>query len=257
MADPKKLAQALIQPKQINDGSGGIISNVLDLFPLQVRTLVQTAIGDRSSITENKLKESELQKLADAIKTSRTYKSTLLDLNKNNMLNDLQKEEYKQFFPNEKSVDYFNSGNGSVQYDDYYNSNQANSDWNIGPSGAIRNTLGKFTYNIDPNGNVRVKDRYDFTGDKVEGLPNEVANTHRYEQMSMPEKLATLLKETVYMPKVGFDPALGVKSLPSRVGNAFIGNAGREININLPNKFNVNPTETDLYYTKKSLLGNK
>lgn len=254
MADSKKLAQAIIKSKPNNTG---LMNNVLEMFPLQIRTLGETVLGNNTPITENNLTDSELSKLADAIRASRTYKSTLLDLNKNNMLNEWQKEEYKHFFPDKKAVDYFNSGNGSVQYDDYYNSNQGKSDWNLMPSGAIRNTLGKFTYNTDSNGNISVKDRYDFTGDKVEGLPNEVANTRRYESMSTPEKLATLIRETVYMPKVGFDPILGLKSLPSRAGNAIIGNEGRDINISLPKQLNINPNSQDLYYTKKSLLQNK
>jgi hypothetical protein len=225
------------------------------LAPLQVRTLIGTMAGNRSDITEKQLTKSELQQVANTIKASRTYKETLLRLKENDNLNDWQKEEYNRFFPNKEAVAHFKSGAGSVQYDDYYNSDQGASDWNMAPSGAIRNTLGKFTYRTNEKGEIIVSDKYNFTGDKIEGLPNKVADTHRYEAMNIPEKIKTVAEETLYIPGVGVDPALGIRSLPSRVGNAFIGNKGRNVEIKLDKNYNVIPSEQAIESTRASLTG--
>lgn len=224
---------------------------LLDLLPLQVKTLIETATGDKSPV---KLGHADRERVADAILASRTYKQSLLDLQKDNALKDWQQAEYKKYFPNENAIKLFKSGSGAVGYDDYYNAGQGASDWNFFPSGSVRNTLGQFRYNTDKAGNVNVTDRYDFTNDTIEGLPKSVANSERYKNMSIPEKIATLRMETMFMPEVGFNPILGFRSLPSRIGNAFVGNSGRDVNITLPpTYYRTNPTEYELYRTRIDL----
>lgn len=230
------------------------MAGLLDVLPLQVRTLLETAAGNTTPITEKSLDENERQRVAQAILASRAYKQSLLDLSKDNSLNDWQKTDYKRYFPNEEAIKSFKAGSGAVGYDDYYNAGQGKSDWNIFPSGGIRNTLGQFRYTTDKNGNVNVTDRYDFSGDMIEGLPKQVANTARYNPMSNLEKAATVAKETFYMPQVGFDPILGLRSFPSRLGNAFVGNNGRNVNIKLNPRYQTQPNENDLYYTRLSLI---
>jgi hypothetical protein len=230
------------------------MDGLLNLLPLQVRTLLQAASGDRSAITENTLDEAERKRVAAAILASRTYKQSLLDLNKDNMLNDTQKAEYKKYFSRPEAIANFKSGSGAVGYDDYYNAGQGMSDWNIFPSGGVRNTLGQFRYDTDKKGNVTIKDTYDFMGDMIEGLPKQVAYTERYEKLSPAQKVGLLAKETFVMPEVGFSPMLGIKSLPSRAGNAFVGGTNvKNVNIKLPPKYQINPTEQDLYYTRLGL----
>lgn len=230
------------------------MDGLLNLLPLQVRTLLQAASGDRSPITEQNLDANERQRIADAILASRTYKQSLLDLNKDNMLNDTQKAEYKKYFPRPEAIANFKAGSGAVGYDDYYNAGQGMSDWNIFPSAGIRNTLGQFRYDTDKQGNINIKETYDFMGDMIEGLPKQVAFTERYEKLSPAQKVKLLAKETFVMPEVGFDPILGFKSLPSRVGNAFVGGTNvKDINIKLPKTYQTNPTEQDLYYTRLGL----
>ncbi len=226
---------------------------LLDALPLQLRTLIQTATGDTSPITAQNLDAAEKQRIADAILASRSYKQSLLDLKNDNALKDWQKADYKRYFPNEQAIKSFKAGSGAVGYDDYYNAGQGNSDWNMLPSGGIRNTLGQFRYNTDKAGNINVTDRYDFSGDMIEGLPRSVANTARYNPMSNLQKALTVAKETVYMPEAGFDPLLGLRSFPSRFGNAFVGNRGRNVNITLPPTYQVNPSVDDLYYTRIGL----
>lgn len=224
---------------------------LLDLLPLQVKTLIETAGGDKSPV---KLGHGDRERVADAILASRTYKQSLLDLQKDNALKDWQQAEYKKYFPNENAIKLFKSGSGAVGYDDYYNAGQGASDWNFLPSGSVRNTLGQFRYNTDKAGNVNVTDRYDFTNDTIEGLPKSVANSERYKNMSIPEKIATLRMETMFMPEVGFNPILGFRSLPSRIGNAFVGNSGRDVNVTLPpTYYRTNPTEYELYRTRIDL----
>lgn len=230
------------------------MAGLLDILPLQVRTLLETATGTTTPITEKNLDMDERQRVANAILASRVYKQSLLDLKNDNALNDWQSKDYKRYFPNEQAIKSFKSGAGAVGYDDYYNAGQGKSDWNVLPSGGIRNTLGQFRYTTDKTGNVNVTDRYDFAGDMIEGLPKQVANTARYAPMSNLQKAATVAKETFYMPQAGFDPILGLSSLPSRFGNAFVGNRGRNVNITLPPTYQVNPTEEDLYRTRLSLM---
>jgi len=229
--------------------------SLLDLLPLQVKTLIETAQGNTSPITERSLEHDEKQRIADAILAARSYRQSLLDLKEDNFLKDWQQTEYKRYFPNENAVKLFKAGGGTVNYDDYYNAGQGSSDWNMLPYGGIRNTLGQFRYTTDKNGNVNVTDRYDFFGDTIERLPRSVSNTKRYEPMSNIQKALTLAKETVYLPEVGFDPILGARSFPSRFGNAFVGDRGRNLNITLPSTYyRTNPTEDELYRTRIDLI---
>jgi hypothetical protein len=231
------------------------MDGLLNLLPLQVRTLLQAASGDKSDITEKNLDDGERQRIADAILASRTYKQSLLDLNNDNALNDIQKAEYKKYFPRPEAISNFKAGSGAVGYDDYYNAGQGASDYNMLPSGGVRNTLGQFRYNTDKAGNVTIKDTYDFMGDTIEGLPRQVAYTRRYETLTPAQKLGLLATETFVMPEVGFSPILGFRSLPSRIGNAFVGGTNvKNINIKLPKKYQTNPTADDLYATRIDLI---
>jgi hypothetical protein len=94
-------------------------------------------------------------------------------------------------------------------------------DTDFGHDASIRSTLGRFAYNKDANGNLIATDNYKFTND----LPRETRPTSDYSGMSTPEKLWLLAKDTAQMG--------GLETLPSRVGNAFIGADGRPVNVNL------------------------
>lgn len=233
-----------------------LMSGLLDYTPLQVKTLLETATGKTSPITEKNLSEKQKEKIVDSILAARAYRQALLEGVQNNApLNERDMMQYKKLFPNQAAIDRFKAGSGTVNYDDIYNATGAASDWNMLPSGEIRNTLGQFNYTTDKQGNINVKDRYDFLNDMIEGLPKEVTNSARYKKMSNPEKVMTLAKETFYMPKVGFDPILGVRSIPSRVGNAFVGGGGRDVNITFKPPFSINPSDEVTRKTLLNLLG--
>ena len=224
------------------------MASLLDLLPLQVKTLAETVSGNRLPITEKNLSEDDKMRMAEAILASRAYKQGLLDLNKTDPnMSEANRKAYNKFFPNPQAIKDFQAGKGAVGYDDYGDAGQATSDWNMLPSGSVRNTLGQFRYETDKNGNIIAKDRYDFSNDTIDGLPPSVANSARYANMSTPQKLWTLTKESFVMPQVGFNPILGFESIPSRAGNAFVGNKGRDVNIRFKPNININPDE-DLRY---------
>lgn len=232
------------------------MDGLLDILPLQVKTLIETASGNRSPITAQTLSDSQKEKITNSILAARAYREALLQGAQNNApLSEFDMMQYKKLFPNQAAIDRFKSGAGTVNYDDYYNAGQGSSDWNMLPSGEIRNTLGQFVYNTDKQGNINIKEKYDYLNDTIEGLPREVSNSARYKKMSNPEKVMTLAKETFYMPKVGFNPALGFRSIPSRLGNAFVGGDGRDVNITFKPPFSINPTEDVKRKTLMNLLG--
>ena len=94
-----------------------------DIFPTNARTLLETAQGNRSPITENNFSPEELNVLKELIALK--------------------------------------GGNtGSIQYDDYRKSGKPVT--LLTPLGNIQTTLGRFRYTRDANGNLIVQDMYDF-----------------------------------------------------------------------------------------------
>lgn len=178
------------------------------LFPASVRTFVDTLSGERGRITEKDFTPDELQQIRDAIKTSR------------------QRQVGKRFKQEGKQLvqDY----DPTVGYQDYgmgQEGKRAYNDFNVGKSGGIRNTLGRFRYEKTPDGRLIAKDTYDFKDDLVKEAG--VRPSAEYENMSTLGKIGTLAKDTV-VPGRG-----GIMTLPSRVGSAFIGKDGREVEIDL------------------------
>ena len=104
-----------------------------------------------------------------------------------------------------------NSGDDSVRGDN-----------SIGYDAAVRNTLGRFAYNKDADGNLIATDTYKFRDD----LPGQTRPSSDYAKMSTFEKLKTLYDDS------SKDKA-GVGTLLSRMGSAFIGADGRPVNVNL------------------------
>ena len=234
------------------------MDGLLNMLPLQVSTLLKTVGGDKSPLTAQDLGDTDKQRIAEAIMTARAYRQGLLDaVEKQAPLQPSQMKAYKKFFPNQKAIDYFKAGGGTINYGDYADAGQATSDWDMTPSGSIRNTLGQFVYNVDKKGNINIKEGYDYLNDTVSNLPKDVARSSRYEKMSAPEKALTVAKETFYMPQVGFSPKMGITSLPSRFGNAFVGKSGKPVDISFPSPMNVNPTDEIRNKTLMNLLGVK
>jgi hypothetical protein len=99
----------------------------------------------------------------------------------------------------------------NIQYDDYKDSYEINADQLASSSdeGAIGQTLGRFTYGVDPQGNINIKDTYDF-GTAVEGFTGKPVPTKR----------------------IGLGSLLNPKSAAARYGRTYLPpGQGRPVNI--------------------------
>lgn len=182
---------------------------VKKILPASVRTFVDTVSGERAPITEKDFTPEELQQVRDAIKNSR------------------QRQVGKRFI-SEKGKPLKQDYDQTAGYQDYGSGERGKrveNDFNLGSSGAMRNTLGRFSYEKTPDGRLIAKDTYDFKDDLVKEAG--VRPTSDYEKMSTLGKIGTLAADTV-LPWKG-----GVSTLPSRIGSAFIGRDGRPVNIDL------------------------
>jgi hypothetical protein len=178
-------------------------------LPASVRTFMDTVGGERSPITEKDFTPEELQQVRDAIKNSR------------------QRQVGKRFI-GEAGKPLKQDYDQTAGYQDYGSGERGKrveNDFNLGSSGAMRNTLGKFNYEKTPDGRLIAKDTYDFKDDLVKEAG--VRPTSDYEKMGTLGKIGTLAADTV-LPWKG-----GVSTLPSRIGSAFIGRDGRPVNIDL------------------------
>jgi len=179
------------------------------ILPASIRTFVDTLGGERSPITEKDFTPEELQQVRDAIKNSR------------------QRQVGKRFI-GEAGKPLKQDYDQTAGYQDYGSGERGKrveNDFNLGSSGAMRNTLGKFNYEKTPDGRLIAKDMYDFKDDLVKEAG--VRPTSDYEKMSTLGKIGTLAADTV-IPGKG-----GIPTLPSRIGSAFIGRDGRPVNIDL------------------------
>jgi hypothetical protein len=200
---------------------GGLLQNAFRAFvPAQVRTFVGTLAGDESPITEKNFSGDELDLMRQAIMRSRQDRTAM---------NARLHHEAMQNAPTEKERrELFNRGpakelDQTVGYQHYPGSPiDLVSDFDPRDSAAIRNTLGRFAYEKTPEGNLMAKDLYKFRDDQSD----KTRPTSDYADMGTAAKLWTLTKDT-------FGDA-GLQTLPSRTGNAFLGNKpGRPVNVNL------------------------
>ena len=212
------------QPQRMKDGGkpdGGFMSDVYKwAIPAHARTFVETLLGDESPITEKNFSSSELEMMRDAIMRSRKD---------NKAMNERMYYEQITKAKSDKELDEIR-GRGAptkidqtVGYQHYPDQPMGiRDDLNLSYDSAIRNTLGRFAYDKDANGNLIATDLYKFRDD----LSGFARPTSDYADMGLMEKLNTLRKDT-------FNGA-GIHSLPSRVGSAFLGNKpGRPVTVNL------------------------
>ena len=195
--------------KKIKKFSGADGSWVKDYIPAQVRTFTETLVGKRDPITEKDFTEAELKQARDAVIKSR------------------ERQTGKRFIKEEGNKLARQHYDPTVDYKDYGKvMNNTRQDFNVGSNAAMRNTLGRFKYEKTPEGRLIATDTYDFKDDLVKQVPG-IPRTKDYEGLSTIEKVGKLAKDS-------FDSeAGGLKTLPSRVGNAFIGADGRPVKIDL------------------------
>jgi hypothetical protein len=106
------------------------------------------------------------------------------------------------------------SPKGRVDYGDYPSAE------NAGPGYKdIRNTLGGFGYQRDPEGGVTILDKYDFHGPRVT----------EYERMGGLEKAASTAKNAL----LEFLKQGGPRDLVGEIGRAYIGTKGPEVKIRI------------------------
>ena len=202
-------------------------------LPAQVRTFMETIKGKKDKITEKDFTKKEIDLIKKAIKQSRTRGRKV-------QYYDDDGEVFRD--RNNKARE---KNKGSVQYKDYPSAKTitepmsriyeplGRGDYNLGNSGAIRNTLGRFSYEKTPEGRLIARDNYDFKDDLVK--EEGVRPSKGYEKMGTLGKIGTIAKDTLfprpdsYMP----NPFKGVSTLPSRVGSAFIGDKGRPVELDL------------------------
>jgi hypothetical protein len=195
--------------KKIKKFSGANGSLVKDYIPAQVRTFTETLAGKRDPITEKDFTEAELKQARDAVIKSR------------------ERQTDKRFIKEEGNKLARQHYDPTVDYKDYGKvMNNARQDFNVGSNAAMRNTLGRFKYEKTPEGRLIATDTYDFKDDLIKQVPG-IPRTKDYEGLSTIEKVGKLAKDS-FDPEVG-----GLKTLPSRVGNAFIGADGRPVKIDL------------------------
>lgn len=204
--------------KKIKKFSGAEGSYVL---PAQVRTFVETLRGKRDPITEKDFSPDELQQMRDAIARSRerqekaTYIGDPQKPGKFVKAADIGKMVY------DETVDY-----GDYRKDKTKNRAEAYRDFSVLPGDAARNTLGRFRYQKTPEGRLVALDSYDFKDDLAAALP-DIPRSKDYESLTTAEKLQKLAMDTLDKKKGG------LRTLPSRAGNAFIGAASRPVRVDL------------------------
>jgi len=224
------------------------------VVPAQLRTFLDTVMMDKADragrpITEKDFSETELRQILDTIGKARKNRAKALGLNsyympteKDIKLDQLFEkmmganpafQKAKEKTTAEKK--HFESGSGSVNYMDYPGYLSGVRDSTLSKEGSIRNTLGRFVYETLPDGRIKVKDTYDFKDDLATELGQRPSSA--YKGLNTAEKLGTILVDTLNNPmdlqseKGG--TIVGRATLPSRVGNAFIGESGRPVDITL------------------------
>ena len=224
--------------------------------PAQVRTFLETALMEKEDranrpITEKDFSESELRQILDTIGSARKNRTAEKRYNDNYKPSAKEQKENEDLImkafgtsknalnalkeKNQAEKEYFQSGKGSVNYMDYPGHLKGVRDSTLSKEGAVRNTLGRFTYETLPDGRIKVKDTYDFKDDLVTELGQRPSSA--YKDLGTMGKLGTILVDTLNNPmdlqSEAGGIAVGRATLPSRMGSAFIGQNGRPVDITL------------------------
>jgi hypothetical protein len=209
-----------------NDGIYGLAKKVI---PPRARFYAQTLLGDRTKpFTQDDLTPDELRHIHAAVEASRERLQDRIERIKNaesysdismsgiyprhienNPVLKNEKDKFSEFKAfNAKNEQNFKKGYGNVQYGDYK------------PNSPMSDTLGRFTYQIQPDGTVHVSDKYDFYNDARE------PRVKRFEQEN--PVLRALDAGTLAAGEAlsgEFRNAAGI------IGEAYIGRDGRPVDI--------------------------
>ena len=164
------------------------LANMLrGIVPMDVRLFSSTLFGNRNPITEKDFTPEELAGMQSVIGQAQARGSK-----------------------------------GDVQYKDYARFSGENARPEYNPQLATKTTLGRFNYAQNPDGTLRVTDRYDFA--------NEARNPsiQAYQQMTPTQRALNVAKNTFLD-----NPMKWPTNAASELANAYIGNEGRDVNINI------------------------
>lgn len=170
--------------------------------PAHIRTFVETLAGKKDPITEKDFTAEELEQIRNAVRSAQANPTI----------------RYSKKDPKGTPLNV-------VGYDDY-GGNRTRRDLDISGASAARNTLGRFRFQKTPDGRTVAIDTYDFADDLAD---KGMRPSAEYEKMSALEKAAVIAKDTL-QNRGGI---AGYKTLPSRIGSAFIGKEGRPVSIDL------------------------
>jgi hypothetical protein len=205
----------------------GIYDLVKRKVPPQARFYTQTMFGDRSKpLTEKDLSEEDLRNLHEAVANSRIRLK--------------QKIESDDSEAGKKHKKQFDQGYGNVQYADYTQIPHGNGAIQYREDNPMHDTLGRFGYQILPDGTIHVNDKYDFSNE------NRIKNVERFEKEGPIMKAIDSSTKAIGQAVVGdIRPALAT------MGEAYIGRNGRPVDITYhPNE--IYP-EDSVYNPKQTL----
>jgi hypothetical protein len=155
------------------------------LLPMDLRIYAQTLFGNRDKISEADFSKRELEAIRSAVARNQQRTGA--------------------------------KSKGNVGYQDYPSGEE------IGPGYApVESTLGRFNYNLNPDGSIRATDRYDFWND--ERAPSVL----KYEAMT-PVERGVKAPLNAIMKLLKLDP----RGAAGEIGDAFIGREGRDVDITL------------------------
>jgi hypothetical protein len=226
------------------DGEGlfGVAKKVV---PAQARFYAQALFGDRTKpFTQSDLTPEELSQIHKAVEASRIRIQNRIEQIKNaksyselsmsgvypaNIENNpslkTEKEKFKELKAlNLKYERQLKEGYGNVQYEDYNLTTDL-----AGLTNPVLNTLGRFTYQIQPDGTVHISDKYDFYNQ------SRAKNVEAFEKMTPSEKALAVMKRVedpllTEVSTAGGGPTL-IKNTLGAIGEAYIGRNGKPVDI--------------------------
>ena len=204
----------------------GIYELAKRAVPPQARFFTQTLMGDRSKpLTEKDLSDEDLRNLHEAVANSRIRLKQKIESDPT----EAAKKHKKQF----------EQGYGNVQYDDYTKITHGDGAVQYRQDNTMHDTLGRFGYQILPDGTIHINDKYDFYN------PIRAKNVENFEKEGPITKALDSSTKAISQAAVG-----DFKSAAGTIGEAYIGRNGRPVDITYhpdeiyPEDSKYNPKQT-------------
>jgi hypothetical protein len=186
----------------------GVITRRYDAIKPQLKERIATQREYAAESLNMALKSTDPTHRASLLQYYKDYMQTVKDLTSFLSTGKLNKTvvDESRFYDVEPNI----------QYDDYKDSFKINADQLASSSGegAIGQTLGRFTYDVDPQGNINIKDTYDF-GTAFDGFTGQPVPTKRIGLGSLfsPKSAAARYGRTYLPPGQGRPVNIRVNSM--------------------------------------------